>query len=411
MSDMLDQAMPMLDVVVIGAGLAGLACAAALPGRRGLVLEREDRIGGRVSTRHEAGFVAELGAAFAYNAALAPSGFVGSPVELESGPLVLHDAERGTLLRGHEVRDCLLAERTPDDARRLALELEQFGRGERELDQLDADLRARLGAFMAVLHPGPIAAYEPRRQRDALLRFANRWREAGNDELVMALRERVELELMLGCEVVELVEREDRVELVVRDPAGERRRLACARVVLAVPTPAALQLLPELDEARRATLAAIEWQAGSVGVLELDPADELPEFSYLVSTRPELALVLRRDRQLSCYWLDALELDADALRERCELALAELGVGLAPGRTRWFAHQHWPTLAPVIGEGHRRWSAECLRPSERIVLAGDWTWLDDGKHMPYGMVAAVASGRRAAAMIREAERSESARST
>lgn len=56
------------DVIVIGAGAAGLAAAAALAerGRRVLVLEARDRIGGRIWTRHEAGVAApvELGAEF-----------------------------------------------------------------------------------------------------------------------------------------------------------------------------------------------------------------------------------------------------------------------------------------------------------------------------------------------------------
>lgn len=56
------------DVVVIGAGAAGLAAAATLSaaGQRVLVLEARDRVGGRIWTRHEAGVVApiELGAEF-----------------------------------------------------------------------------------------------------------------------------------------------------------------------------------------------------------------------------------------------------------------------------------------------------------------------------------------------------------
>ena len=58
------------DVVVIGAGAAGLAAAAALAaaGRSVRVLEARDRIGGRIWTRHEPGLAApiELGAEFVH---------------------------------------------------------------------------------------------------------------------------------------------------------------------------------------------------------------------------------------------------------------------------------------------------------------------------------------------------------
>jgi len=56
------------DVIIIGAGVAGLAAAAALrdSGRSLLILEARDRIGGRAWTRHEPGLEApiELGAEF-----------------------------------------------------------------------------------------------------------------------------------------------------------------------------------------------------------------------------------------------------------------------------------------------------------------------------------------------------------
>lgn len=61
------------DVVVIGAGAAGLAAAARLAeaGRSVLVLEARDRVGGRIDTRHEPGLGAavELGAEFVHGVA------------------------------------------------------------------------------------------------------------------------------------------------------------------------------------------------------------------------------------------------------------------------------------------------------------------------------------------------------
>jgi monoamine oxidase len=61
------------DVVVIGAGAAGLAAAAALAaaGRSVLMLEARDRVGGRIWTRHEPGSAApiELGAEFIHGRA------------------------------------------------------------------------------------------------------------------------------------------------------------------------------------------------------------------------------------------------------------------------------------------------------------------------------------------------------
>ncbi len=88
--------MPDVDVVVIGAGLAGLGAATALrqAGRRAVVLEAADRIGGRAWTAHppELGNVwFDMGAVWLHNA--------------ETNPLVpIAQAAGETLLRSDELR-------------------------------------------------------------------------------------------------------------------------------------------------------------------------------------------------------------------------------------------------------------------------------------------------------------------
>jgi len=104
------------DVVVIGAGIAGLACAQALceRGLRVAVLEARDRIGGRIFTRHPGATETpvELGAEFIHGRSLEAWEIVaaskrGSPCKRlrKSSNLVrdLHTLIRARGLRTHEL--------------------------------------------------------------------------------------------------------------------------------------------------------------------------------------------------------------------------------------------------------------------------------------------------------------------
>src|SRR4030088_3805573 len=77
------------DVVVVGAGMAGLTAARALveAGLRVLVVEAQDRIGGRIWTRHVGDQAIELGAEFIH----------GRPPELWA---LIDEAGLGTDERG-----------------------------------------------------------------------------------------------------------------------------------------------------------------------------------------------------------------------------------------------------------------------------------------------------------------------
>ena len=58
--------MERFDTVVVGAGMAGVTCARMLAdaGRRTVVLEARDRVGGRMHTDRAAGFPVDLGASW-----------------------------------------------------------------------------------------------------------------------------------------------------------------------------------------------------------------------------------------------------------------------------------------------------------------------------------------------------------
>ena len=97
---------PHFDVIVLGAGAAGLAAACELlkGGRSVLVLEARDRLGGRIWTRRESGLAApvELGAEFIHGSAPVTRALLA-----KSGTTAVNSPDSHWTLQGGE-----LAERT-----------------------------------------------------------------------------------------------------------------------------------------------------------------------------------------------------------------------------------------------------------------------------------------------------------
>ncbi|MDF1502024.1 NAD(P)/FAD-dependent oxidoreductase [Roseisolibacter sp. H3M3-2] len=150
------------DVVVLGAGVAGLAAARALvdAGKRVVVLEARDRLGGRVLTRRDPGLAVpvELGAEFVHGtpralwrvldeARLRVVDAAEEHVTLDGGRLVERDDFAGTM---DEVLGAL-----PDEERRPDRSFAEF-LGERFGDAAHADARRLAASYVEGFHAAPV---------------------------------------------------------------------------------------------------------------------------------------------------------------------------------------------------------------------------------------------------------------
>lgn len=185
--------MPSLDVVVIGAGAAGLAAASTLreAGCHVLVLEARDRLGGRAWTKHAPGFGApiELGAEWVHGAAPETRSLAhraGARV-LDVHPDAIR-AEHGVLSSGDELwraverlRPQLDPERFPDRAIDEAI----------AASTLDARGREEARRYVEGFHAAdPALASEQaiaRAERHAGATGAQGWIEEGYDVIIRAL--------------------------------------------------------------------------------------------------------------------------------------------------------------------------------------------------------------------------------
>lgn len=354
------------DVVVVGGGLAGLAAARALDDLDVRVLEREAAPGGRVMTRVHDGVEYELGAIFP-----------PTPTASDAPSIAIHQG--GRLGRGASVPACLDALGIPDAANACAA----WARG----DVVAPAVRRALDACFHVIHPGPIVAALPERRADALQRFPVTRRPGGNGALVDGL---VGPSLVTGVEVTAIDDGPDGVRLAVRG----RSALHARAVVCAVPAPTARAL--------GVATPPVDFAPGAVVVVAVDDAMAEP-WSYCVTPDHPCSAVVqhvvpaRGVRVLHVYYAGALTTPP------IEDALAALrDIGATRVTTPVFTDaRHWPMLGPIVDE--RAYGARdphALQPSPHVVLAGDWTFGDARTDLPYGMAAAILSGRAAARRLR-----------
>jgi protoporphyrinogen oxidase len=385
-----------VDVVIIGAGVAGLAAASQLGDREVVVLERGPRLGGRVHTRHHALSSYELGALFSYAAGAEEMGLSPPQACRARGPIGI--VTGGHRHVGHDVAACLNAA-MPGEA--TAAGLAQWSSGAVGFTNLDVRLRELLSTFFQAIHPGDIARYTVIRQRDALVRFANTYSVEGNCSLIEALRSRHGTNVLCGAAVEFLSTSETGVLVTARTRTGVERIGARAAIV-ATTAPQALRLVPNAAAPARSFLERVHFGGYRVGVLGVREGST-PELSCLVRPGPGPRAVYFQPRRgpkvdiVNVYWpTTGAESATSPDRDETLLALQSFGVEVHASDIVFADGSYWVEAAPIVcPEAYDDWDESRLWPSQRITLAGDYTQ----PPACYGMTAALRSGKAAAERI------------
>jgi predicted NAD/FAD-dependent oxidoreductase len=380
------------DVVIVGAGLAGLAAAYLLKDSHVVVLERAGRIGGRILTRTQHGIAYDLGALFAYHEEMAPFDLGPlAPIE-EQGPIGFSD--NGVLKLGDTVIEAMAQALPAEDLVRL-----QDG----SLTDLSPRMRQVVGAFFKVIHPGPIEAYAPERQRDALIRFATPHHRGRNGGLLQAYLDRVRGQILTNADA-QSVEDDGASVTTTFSLGGQTETVVSKAAIITAPAPIARRILTSQTMDARTFLDAVEFATYTVCVLGLRGASLVP-FSYVVTPDLPMCSVFQQHdgdtTLLIVYFDDRRDLSRLSNQEVTEFArnsVSQMGAGeIVPNHVIFSDVHHWDRVGPIItSRAYQPWSGAKLRPSPRVVLAGDYTTVE----FPYGMRAAAQSGARAAAEVR-----------
>lgn len=395
----------MFDVIVVGAGLAGLTAAHGLRDLDLLVLEKEDRLGGRVLTRHRGRLHYEMGATLAYSPSLLPDGEAAAVPPVRSAPIGLY--HEGRMVFADSPEGCLL--RAFDGRPEILESLAGFRDGGLRLADLDPTCRGALSAFFRSIHPGPMEDYAPDRQRqDPFQPWASGHHPEGNEGLVRAYASRLPSGVVTGAGVEEVEVLDDGARVAYLR-GGAREEARARALVVATPAEVTRELIPTADADCAAYLESVRYAPFTVAALGVD-AGALDDFLYVVSDELPANSIYRRvdpsrpDESVLVFYyggpqaIEAGRRSDEGIRDLSLDTVHRLGIGrIDPHSVTFCDVARWELGATVISERLlARWKPGVSRPARRVVLAGDYLM----QEFPCGMAQAVVTGWRAAMQVR-----------
>jgi len=395
------------EVIVVGAGLAGLYGAYALRDRNIIVLEQETNAGGRVLTREKMGVRYEIGAVFAFEPTSLPDGIAPPPLIEEYGMVGV--CSKGRTWFGKNVVDCL--EKFDYQNNEIDEIITFVNNGAYDISDLSPRSYELLNTFFQLIHPGEIGEYIPQRRLDAFQVFQMGHYETGNGVLIAGLIEGISSRLRCGVQVLSIEDQGCNVAVTVCD-GEDITRLFAKAVICSIPAHEASRIIVHAESPCRLFLDGIRYGTGSLSVLAIEDS-LIPEFSYIATPDLATSTVVRQkttvDGLILLYFyymgvksVPVRELNAKEMMKIALKTLNALGFGKVMEKQIKFAdHHHWDMISPIISEeSYGAWAIEKIHPSQRVFLAGDYTHVDSHHLMPYGMSAAISSGKKAAEKVR-----------
>ncbi len=393
------------DVIIVGAGLAGLYAAYALRDKDIFVLELKTNAGGRVLTREKMGVSYEIGAVFAIEPTSLPAGIAPPPLIEEYGMIGVFS--KGRTWFGKSVVDCL----EKIDFRNLEIEeITAFVGGAIDIFDLSPPSYELLNAFFQLIHPGEIGEYIPQRRLDAFQVFQMGHYETGNGALIAGLIEGISSRLRCGVQVLSIDDQGRNVVVIVNE-GGQIKHLSAKTVICSIPAHEASRVIARAESPCRLFLDGIRYGTGSLCVLAI-PENLIPEFSYIATPDLATSTVVRQKTAvdglvlLYFYFMGIKSVPVRKLhaKEMVKIALQTLdalGFGnFREEQIKFADYHHWDMISPIISkESYGAWAIEKILPSQRVFLAGDYTHVDSHHLMPYGMSAAISSGKKAAEQV------------
>ena len=387
------------DVVIVGGGLSGLAAASQLKDYRVAILEKSDRLGGRLFTQTWHGGNYELGALFGYDASVLPFPVAQSKFFASEKNMGLRYANQ-TFACKH-VLDCISqAKLSQADQMNATSWLSDPSLSTHQLHLRSYKI---LNAFYRTIHSGEMKDYIKMDHGLTFQKISFGRFSAGNQELTDALRAQSQAFVRLGNEVLSVVDAHGMVKIGIRTPDGDEEIYA-RQIICATDAEIAQRILKIKSKASEKFLNSVRYKGGISVVLGVR-RDPFPGMAYVVNPDSSAHVIFKFKNDevvvLTVYYgekekVPLMQMSKNEIISVTLKNLKHYGVQILTEELVFSDAKIWDKIEPVFSkDSFDSWDSASLEPSPHVYLAGDYTHTEGKYPMPYGMSAAILSGLKA----------------
>ena len=404
------------DVIIVGAGCAGLSAASVLKQEKILVLEKEQRIGGRVYTRAIGEHISEAGALFPIQGLSVDEHMLGTatPGDASKSLEINYIDKNKEIIRGNSVEELFAKVSTNTDGlqrfikpvfiinQNLGLKVRNEAYGDiNNLDQAQLEL---LDAVYQVTHSGSVKRCLNTINPLVIQNLIKPQLSCGNSERLAKIYEDILDRIQLGSEVCSIKTENEKCTLLVKRD-GELCTISSQYVLVTAPPPSIFNTIEDINRQSLAFYGNISYQAGSVCI-----------FSF-IGKKPKADLSICSSGIWSAVFCNQISDDEYLLHvyipersnhisktmhvstEEIYLSIKEI---LPSEHTLIQAYmKHWPYLSPSIhNEIHAKYNNNHHRLTTRVWYGGEMARFSPLVNYTFGTNAAMKAGSQVAEEIR-----------
>ena len=398
------------DVVIVGGGLSGLSAANELKGYHSLILEKNDHLGGRVSTQNKKGISYDMGAVFRYvNTDNINPGDPAWNYSVEEGGLAIN--YKGNNFYCDDVMDCVskLGLDSQELRKIYAFRDNSCSGAPLASYSLSKESYTVLNSLFKMIYPGDIDEYRCVNQKNLFKRWHIEYYPDGNRLVVDTFKKFLSSTIELNAEVISINDEGKEVVTSYRQE-GLVKKVFSKAVIVTTPAPITKKLLSHVDPKCLSFLNSVKYGKFTVIAIGLQDV-RFKQFSYLFTPDfPSTVIISKylKDTNttiLLVYYADksSQELSNEpdhAIIERSIDMIHKLNIGAFSDHNIFFTDiKRWDHGGTIISDEmlQNAFDKDYSHPSKRVFLAGDYVYMKNAH--PYGMAPAVKSGKTAAQRV------------